>query len=360
MKVESGEVRKAYMRYVLSYLREHIEILEKKGFYSVDSFLSQEKNIKKFDKGSYKSIYAALRGQTLLPTDKTLEAIEKSFEIPKTFWFFESQIRKDDIECIKYLHLNTTNAAENSTSNANMTDKSSPSNIELENLNEKYPIEETSKILDSPIANFYESKLPFMGITGADFAKDAFEMTFKQYLSRYTLNKKHIARFKKALKEALDTATQKDFKDAEKLRAHIAELNDRQTSLIDKNAKGIIADSILRRQLEQNEDKLMQAHSDLLLLPDKKEDVGELLDFASQYLENPGSVWDKATFRQKLELQWFEFPQGITFQNKNFRTKEIASIFKVKDLFLPCLSSSVRDRGFEPLTLPTSRGCSTN
>ena len=129
-------------------------------------------------------------------------------------------------------------------------------------------------------------------------------------------------------------------------------MNDRQSTLIEKNEKGIINDSILRRQLEQIEDKLTKAYAEVYSVPNKKEDIGELLDFVSEYLESPGSVWDKATFKQKIALQWFEFPEGVIFQNGNFRTKEIASIFKVKDIFLPCLSSTVPVRGhnYEPVS----------
>ncbi len=185
----------------------------------------------------------------------------------------------------------------------------------------------------------------FIGIKKADFKKEDFEKAYMTYIDRYTLHHKHIVLFRKALKEGFDSAIANDFKEAEHLRAFIAELNERQTKLIDKNVKGIISDVILRRQLDQIEEKLTSAHSALYSLPDKQEDIGELLDFASKYLENPGDVRNKATFKQKVELQWFEFPQGITFQNKNFRTREIASIFKVKDIFLPCLSSTVPTKG---------------
>ncbi len=180
------------------------------------------------------------------------------------------------------------------------------------------------------------------------------------YIERYTLTDKHIARFKKGIKDALDSANKKGFMEAEELRATIADLNEKQTGLIEKNAKGIISDTILRRQLEQIEDTLTKTNAELYKLPQNQEDIGELLDYASEYLKNPSRTWVDATFIQKLQLQWFEFPQGITFQKGKFRTGELASIFKVKDIFLPSSSSTVRDRGFEPLTLPTSRGCSTN
>jgi len=187
----------------------------------------------------------------------------------------------------------------------------------------------------------------FIGIPGTDYKKDTFEDAYLSFVNRYALNSKHISYLRKALKEALDVACEKNLKEVEKLKAVIQQLNDQQTALIEKNAKGVISDSILRRQLEQNEYNLTKAHADLYTLPDKPEDIGELLDFTKEYLENPGNTWAKASFPLQVKLQWFEFPSGITLVNDEFRTGEIASIFKVKDLFLPSLSSTVPVRGHD-------------
>lgn len=185
----------------------------------------------------------------------------------------------------------------------------------------------------------------FMGINKTQVKKEVLEEAYKAFINGYTLDHDHLNSFKQSLKEALDAATEKDFKEAQRIRAYITELNEKQTSLIDKNDKGIISDIVLRHQLDLVDVKLTQAHSELLTKPDRKEDIGELVDFAAVYLENPGEVWGKSTFKQKVELQWFVFPQGIIYENDKLRTKEIASIFKAKDVFLPALSSKVHSRG---------------
>lgn len=185
----------------------------------------------------------------------------------------------------------------------------------------------------------------FIGISGSEMKKHTLEDAYIAFVNRYTIDQKHLAYLRKALKDALDNTSQTDFKEAERFRAAISELHAKQTSLIDKNDKGIISDTVLRHQLEQVEEKLTKAHAALYTLPDKKEDVGELFDFASTYLENPGGVWQKASFKQRVELQWFEFPQGVVLKDNKFRTAEIASIFKVKDAFSPRLSSKVHSGG---------------
>ena len=120
--------------------------------------------------------------------------------------------------------------------------------------------------------------------------------------------------------------------------------------MIDKNEKGIIRDTVLRRQLEQIEQELTKLNAEYYSLPEMEDDLGGLLDLTREYLENPGAVWLKATFIQKLQLQWFEFPEGVVYENGEFRTTEIVSVSKVKDVSLPNLSSNVRDAGLEPAT----------
>lgn len=184
-----------------------------------------------------------------------------------------------------------------------------------------------------------------MGVAKTDFKKDAFEKAYMAYIDRFTLNDKHIARFRTGLKNALDLANKQGFKEAEELKATIAELNEKQSALIEKNAKGIINDTILRRQLEQIEDTLTKTSAALYKLPQNQEDIGELVDYASEYLKNPSRTWVDADFIKKIQLQWFEFPQGITFNKGKFRTGQVASIFKVKDIFLPRSSSTVLGLG---------------
>jgi site-specific DNA recombinase len=185
----------------------------------------------------------------------------------------------------------------------------------------------------------------FIGIPHSEWKKDALEDAYMQLVDSYRLKAEHIEYLKQAMTQALGIATEKDFKESERLRSYIAELYERQTSLIEKNEKGVISDSVLRQQLDLVDGKLTKAHAELYGLPDKKEDIGELMNFAKEYLENPAEVWQKAPFKTKVELQWFEFPQGVILKDRKFRTAEIASIFRAIDVLAPLLSSRVHLRG---------------
>jgi hypothetical protein len=56
---------------------------------------------------------------------------------------------------------------------------------------------------------------------------------------------------------------------------------------------------------------------------------------------SPGDVWLKSPYEIRVQLQWFNFPQGIIFDGKNCRTEEIASIYKVKSPFFTVQSPVV-------------------
>lgn len=186
----------------------------------------------------------------------------------------------------------------------------------------------------------------FIAINGTQVRKETLHESFKTFLNTYTLDRRFLAEFKKSLIHALNMATTADFKEAEQLRAYIGELKERQTVLIDKNCEGVISNSVLQQQLDILDNKMMQAQSTLVTLPEKEENLSELFDCASIYLKNPGEIWDKASFENKVKLQEFEFPQGVLLKNGEFRTPKIASLFKANDIFLVKQSPKV------PLRLP--------
>ncbi|PQJ12986.1 hypothetical protein CJD36_004375 [Flavipsychrobacter stenotrophus] len=185
----------------------------------------------------------------------------------------------------------------------------------------------------------------FIGVENSNYQKEWMESEYLSFLDQYVFDRNQLATFKKSLSNALDGALKEQYKIAAKLKTYISELEERQTTLIDKNVKGIINDTVLRRQLEDIEVKLSSTTSELLRLPERDTNLEEAFAFAEEYLENPSYVWSQASLEKRIKLQWFEFPKGITFDGKRFRTIEVASIFKAKELFLPRLSLTVPSKG---------------
>ena len=77
------------------------------------------------------------------------------------------------------------------------------------------------------------------------------------------------------------------------------------------------------------------------------------------FFQEPSIVWKNAKIGVQVKLQWFQFPQGLTFENKIFGTKEMCLFFKTKDAISASLSSQVDPTGLEPATPSLQMRCST-
>ncbi len=195
-------------------------------------------------------------------------------------------------------------------------------------------------------------KYPFyrFEVKGSNYNRDKFEEAFMAYMDKFQLDKKHIQKLQTKLREKLGKATANEQKDAKKLRAYVDELRERQNVLIKKNLDGFISDTILKQQLDLIEKEMTDAQINLASMKEMEIDFDEVLGFVSHYLENPSVVWKDAKLEKQLKLQWFQFPQGIVYENGNYGTAQIACIFKTKDAFSASLSSGVDPRRIELLT----------
>lgn len=136
-------------------------------------------------------------------------------------------------------------------------------------------------------------------------------------------------------------ATEGERKEADGMRKRLAELEQKQNNLIEKNLSGVISDSILKQQLSYIEKEITELQASLLNAQENEQNPVELLEFAENYLKYPSIFWENAKLHTKLKLQWFEFPSGIIFENEKFRTAQIASIYNVKTASCDAVSTMV-------------------
>ncbi len=180
------------------------------------------------------------------------------------------------------------------------------------------------------------------------------------FIDQFSLDTSLCAKFKKLATEKLITRTENKHNEASRLEKYISDLKEQQSELYEKNRRGIISESVLKELLSKNEGNLMSTYGALAKLPTKKKHTTGLIDLIIEFLKNPSVLWLKARFEIKLQLQWFEFPKGITFENGKFRTAEICSLFKLKECFSTTLSANVDPIGFEPMTSSLQMRRSTN
>ncbi len=189
------------------------------------------------------------------------------------------------------------------------------------------------------------------GNNKASIRKDSLEEEFKNYMDKYKLDEAKYEKLKILVRKNLTKATAEKRKEKEHLQKHIEELNEKQSTLIKKNFDGVINDNVLKQQLELIEKQSVDATASLSNIPDDSTDYEEVVEFMEEYLKQPSKTWSEAKkIETKIKLQMFQFPQGLIFENNIFGTREVANVFKVKDVFSTPLYSTVDPTGLEPAT----------
>ena len=193
----------------------------------------------------------------------------------------------------------------------------------------------------------------------SNYNRDKFQEDFGKYMDKYGLDEKHFTKLKGLVRDNLIKATQGQRKEVENLKKHIKELTDKQSGIIKKNLDGIIPDNVLKQQLEIIDKDLLETNASLVSIPNTDNDFEKMMDFVEDYLKAPSEIWKEAKIDKQIKLQWFQFPQGLTFENKIFGTAQIANVFKVKDAISTSKYSMVDPTGLEPATPSLQMRCST-
>jgi len=185
-------------------------------------------------------------------------------------------------------------------------------------------------------------KYPFYRfISAGNYRREDFTNWYCEFLDSYAYDTKTLEKLKVKLCEHLKKATGSDVRDAQKMDERLIEIKQIQSSLIQKNMKGIINDQLLKDQLDILEKEIFDIQSSLISYRKTELDPDELIAFAEEFLLNPSVVWRKSDLETQTKLQWFEFPQGVTFSDKIFQTAKVACIFKAKEAFDASLSTVV-------------------
>jgi len=187
------------------------------------------------------------------------------------------------------------------------------------------------------------NKYPYyrFGGNGQNFKRDLFEEKYLEFLDNFSFDNRRIKRLEFLVKKHLNKSKDKDKKELEQLKKFANELNERQTTLIQKNFNGIISDEVLKQQLILIDKELMKVNQALAETSTDQLNYLEIIREIENYLRKPSSKWESLPFQSKIKLQWFQFPQGLTYKNNSFGTTEICLFFKLKDTIFDNNSSIV-------------------
>lgn len=194
------------------------------------------------------------------------------------------------------------------------------------------------------------AKYPFYRflMKGGSFSKDSLELKFQHHADKYHYDDTKIKELKESIKENLVKEQKGQQKESERLIVYIEELKTKQSLLIQKNLDGVISNQILQDELNRIDKELIKAEAILDNIPKSFYSIEDMTDFITEFLKNPSKIWAIAEPDEKRNLQWFEFPKGLTFDGTNFQTIEISSLFKLNGEFSDENSFRVPSRGIEP------------
>jgi hypothetical protein len=167
----------------------------------------------------------------------------------------------------------------------------------------------------------------------SQFKKEYLESKFIDLLNDQKIPENQFDTLIKYLKNHHFKRTKENRDEKSKVEKRIAELKKKQTLMIEKNYHGVIADNLLKQQLDLIDQELLELNSTLLTMPGSSEDIPALLEKSKEYILNPGNVWEKATFEIKQRLQWFYFTKGLQVENIKSKTTNKAIILKGKSDF---------------------------
>lgn len=186
-------------------------------------------------------------------------------------------------------------------------------------------------------------KYPYYRFKGknSNHKKEVLEQAFMAYLNTYQLNEKNVRRLNEIAQEELVFSTRNQRKEVERLKESIKDINVKQTGLLRKNLEGVISDDLLKQQLEFIDQELIEINALLARISISDTDFTKIPGVVESFLKNPSVLWENSVTELKTQLQWFQFPKGLTFQKNIFRTAEMCCLFKAKDALTASFSTRV-------------------
>lgn len=188
------------------------------------------------------------------------------------------------------------------------------------------------------------------GPKGTNYPKDEVNQIWSTFQNKYTLNERLILKLEVAIEKALGKRTFNSQERISELQFNLNKFIETETRLIEMNIAGKLSDQSFELQMKRIQDERTSTQIELDKLTENTVPVEKVKEHVRLFLQNPNEFWTNAKLPVKQKLQWFQFPEGVTFDGKNFGTAKIASIYKVKEAFLPLKTSIVGDTGLEPVT----------
>jgi len=185
----------------------------------------------------------------------------------------------------------------------------------------------------------------FRGLSGFNTKKDVIEDMFASYLKKFELKDDFVDLLKDSLSINWENRNLSNKQQKKQIEKKIFDLKSKQELIIDKNLKGIIDDDLAKEQL--NKIKLEISNLSIKLKDyDGIENIKDVLDYSLDFLKDLSTEIIDLKIKQRKDLQWFLFPEGITYDGEELRTTKTALILDTKK------TSCIKKSSMVDLSLP--------
>lgn len=177
--------------------------------------------------------------------------------------------------------------------------------------------------------------------THSQWRKLDLEERFCGFMDSFAFDSSEIANLQNEIISKLSLTSQMKEENYEYLAFKRTQIKEKQKLLLQKNLDGIISDPLLKEQLNLLDDEIWSIDKELTHKDERKTNFKEVFSFMDKFLFKPSLVWKDLPFHIKLKIQWFEFPDGVTFDGNEFRTTKTSCLFRLKHLIEDEMSSIV-------------------
>lgn len=183
-------------------------------------------------------------------------------------------------------------------------------------------------------------------------AKNELENAFLELLKSCQPTAEHIELLKAVVLDVWRKKHKHRININKKISEEIGRLKVLKSTLIRKNAAGVLSDEDLSDELKRVGSEVVTKEVTLKDSAISETELEVMVNAAENFLSSIGPFWRDAQLDQKQRFQQLVFPDGITYKNGKFETTRISPIYGVIGESKGVEERLVAPRGIEPLLPP--------
>lgn len=151
-----------------------------------------------------------------------------------------------------------------------------------------------------------------------------------------------------AIRANLEHRNETNRKRVSHIERELLKLDASDKQVVEKNLKGVIADPLAKKLLDENEKFRVELTLERSGLKNDPDEVMKVVEHSVSILEDISSVWLRVELEIKKRFQNFLFPEGLYYDGIKFRTNRLALCIEPKWTSAPQKLHDVTPPGFEP------------